>query len=482
MTRLIATVLCLLLVLYLFRNSKSGQSKVSNAIWIPSFWIFIAASRNIAQWLHYSPESQGDRYLEGNPLDRAILTAVMAIGLVVLIRRSQQVSKILQSNLPIILFFLYCAISALWSDFPDVSIKRWFRALGDVEMALILLTEQDWQAAFRCLVSRLAFIIMPVSVLFIRYYPELGRAYTQTGIPEWTGVGTDKNALGMNCLLFGVGSLFFFVRLFREDSRKNKKSLFAYAIVLCFTLFLLWEAKSATALACFFLASGTMLITEYTDKARNPLFLNFLVLVVILVPFSAMFLGIGSSLVQGLGRDATFTGRTAIWHYAPTMVSNPLVGEGYESFWLGHRLEQMKILLNQGINQAHNGYIEIYLNLGYFGLLLLGFLLLTGYFRIAQAARSRTNLGGLRLAYFIIGVAYNFSEGGFKMMHPVWIILLISIAAIPHAMDHTSPQPKMRIGQQPKPKMARNARSKPEADVLITKFGFPCSAPGSART
>jgi len=61
----------------------------------------------------------------------------------------------------------------------------------------------------------------------------------------------------------------------------------------------------------------------------------------------------------------------------------------------------------------------VYLNLGWLGVILLATLLVTGYRRTVAAARGQTRAGSLRLAYFVVAVAYNFSEGGFKMMNPV---------------------------------------------------------------
>ena len=59
--------------------------------------------------------------------------------------------------------------------------------------------------------------------------------------------------------------------------------------------------------------------------------------------------------------------------------TNPLLGTGYESFWLGSRLQFVWDATEQGILQAHNGYLEIYINLGWVGVILLGGLIVTGY-------------------------------------------------------------------------------------------------------
>ena len=66
------------------------------------------------------------------------------------------------------------------------------------------------------------------------------------------------------------------------------------------------------------------------------------------------------------------------------MHTNPLVGTGYESFWLGPRLKDVWAQTGAGINEAHNGYLEVYLNQGLIGLVLLGGFLIASYRTICR--------------------------------------------------------------------------------------------------
>lgn len=439
MIPLIAAILCALVIWQLFRLNREREVQTSKALWIPTFWLFIAASRNVSAWLHYS-SGGGSQYLEGSPLDRAVLSAALALGVIVLLGRTQRVGMLLRSNLPILLYFLYCGISVLWSDFPDVSFKRWFRALGDVVMVLIVLTDPNWPVALRRFLARVGNVVVPLSIVFIRYFPQLGRSYTTGGVGTWTGVGTDKNALGMISMAFGLASIFRFLQLYRE--RKNARRtgpLIAQGAMIVMTSYLLYEAHSATALACFFLAGIPMVLTFLFQWARRPAIVHVMVFGALGVACSALFLDIGSGMVETMGRDMTLTGRTNIWHFALTLVRNPLFGSGFESFWVGPRLAEMERLIHQTVNQAHNGYIEVFLNLGWVGVALLSVLLITAYARIAAALRWGAPAASLRLAYFIVAVAYNFTEASFKMMGLVWIALLLMIMAPQASLQGYSP-------------------------------------------
>jgi exopolysaccharide production protein ExoQ len=452
MVGLIAAVLCLFLIWQLFRLSWESGVRTSKALWIPTFWLFIAASRNVSAWLQYGDPSAGDQYLEGSPLDRAVLTAVLALGVIVLLGRLRRTGTVLRSSIPILLYFGYCGISVAWSDFPDISSKRWFRALGDVVMVLIVLTDPEWVVAFRRLISRVGFVLLPLSILFIRYFPNLGRVYTRGGSPTWTGAATDKNALGMLALLCGLAYLFRFLELYRAREQKRQTgALIAQGTVFAMSLYLLLEAHSATAFSCFFLAGIPMVLTYLYAWARKPATVNLMVVGGVGIACAALFFNVGSGMLEQLGRDSTLTGRTAIWYNALGMVRSPLFGTGFESFWLGPRLAQMKVLIDQGVNQAHNGYVEIYLNLGWVGVSLMLLIIITRYFRIVTAVRQMAPLAGVRLAYFIVAVVYNFTEAGFKMMHPVWIAFLLAVMMLPEApaVEEQPPIPLIRTERFP---------------------------------
>src|SRR5207249_3224640 len=144
----VATIVYLLGILGLFALDRRSRAGTSRALWIPVAWLAIASSRMLGEWLAIwgltSGEASGtsaDRLLDGSPLDRMLLTGLLALALFVLVRRGQRLRKLLQGNVPILLFLLYCGVSTLWSDYTEVSFKRWIKALGDMAMVLIVLTD-----------------------------------------------------------------------------------------------------------------------------------------------------------------------------------------------------------------------------------------------------------------------------------------------------------------------------------------------------
>src|SRR5207244_7297359 len=111
----------------------------------------------------------------------------------------------------------------------------------------------------------------------------------------------------------------------------------------CFAMavWLILQADSATALAAWILASGVMVLVSRPALARRPVFVHLLVAVTLFIPLFALFLNTGAGLTEYMGRDSTLTGRTDLWRLVLGMTADPFVGTGFESFWLGDRLDKM---------------------------------------------------------------------------------------------------------------------------------------------
>jgi O-antigen ligase len=139
--------------------------------------------------------------------------------------------------------------------------------------------------------------------------------------------------------------------------------------------------------------------------------------------------GINGALAGLVGRNSTFTGRTDLWTILLGMHTNLLLGTGYESFWLGPRLQVIwgKFAV---VNEAHNGYLEIYLNLGLIGLFLLCGFLIASYRTICKRLASPSSFGSLSLALWTVLLFYNMTEAAFKGSQLMWITFLLGAISV----------------------------------------------------
>src|SRR6185436_3023905 len=111
--------------------------RTSPALWLPIAWLILGGSRSISEWMGVGVAiSAPSQYLDGSPLDRAVVTALLVLGLVTLASRAGRTAEILGRNPVLLMFVIYCAASAVWSDFPFVTFKRWTKLVGNVTMVL----------------------------------------------------------------------------------------------------------------------------------------------------------------------------------------------------------------------------------------------------------------------------------------------------------------------------------------------------------
>ena len=419
----------------LFFLDRDAEVRTSKGLWVPVIWMMIVSSRSVSQWLN--PNEGGDlpeRFTEGHPLDASIYGLLILAGLLVLNYRSRKVEKFLRENVVILLFFGYCAVSVLWSGFPVVAFKREIKGIGTLVMALVVLTDPNPMAAMKRFFSRTAFVLLPLSVLFILFYPSLGTYFdAHNKLTYYFGVTTQKNSLGLTCMVCGLASLWSFLNAYEDRSmRYRKRHMIAHGAVLAIAAWLLKTCDSITSVSCLAIAGGVMYVTTRRWIARRPRNIHILVGSAVILAVFALFMDSSGLLLRLLGRNATLTGRTEIWEAVLSFNINPLVGTGYESYWLGDRIQKVaEIIGYTGVAEAHNGYLELYLNLGWLGIAMLGMLLLSGYRNALAALHSDPVAGRLRIAFFTAGVIFSLSEAGFQMMSPIWIAFLLQIVAVP---------------------------------------------------
>jgi exopolysaccharide production protein ExoQ len=460
----LATVVYLVLILGLFWLDRERQLRVSAALWITTLWLLINGSRPVSIWLDPSLAVVNDS-LEGSPTDAAVYGTLLAAALAVLFWRRQRTAKFLRANLPILLFFAYCAISVLWSDYSFIAFKRWIKSLADLAVVLVVVTELNPTAAIQRVLSRIAFILLPLSVLFIKYYPAIGRGYNPwTWQPTYGGVTLFKNLLGETCLIAGLGSVWSLMVASQEREGADRlRHIAPHAIMTAMAIYLFITADSMTAFAAFIFGGTLILLANLKLVRRKPATVHLLVAGVIVLSLCAIFLP-GTDLVGSLGRDTTLTGRTAIWSAATSVAHNPVLGTGFESFWSGDRQHEIWRLINEpGIQEAHNGYLEVYLNLGWVGLILLAALIASGYRNVIAAWRQDRKMGSLRLGFFVSGLVFCFTEAGFRMMAVMWTIFLFSIIAVPPAKSR-----KRQLANEEQTRSTTTNSSTAYEDVLET--------------
>jgi exopolysaccharide production protein ExoQ len=416
--RVIAAACCVGLIGYLFWRDvrKPDRDSIS---WVPFVWMFIAGSRFVSRWLNLqAPADVVDAYAEGSPIDRSVFLVLIIWGAIVLARRNISWGRLLASNKWLAAYILYCLVSMAWSNEPVIVGKRWVKDLGNPIVALVMLTETKPYEAIVVTLRRLAFAWLPLSILFIRYYPEFGRTYTSTGAVTFSGVADQKNTLGLSCLLVGVGCAW---RILLKRESVDRYDLLIGGLLA----WLLYLSNSKTSLACLVIAIAILAYAARPASSKRPTRLMTVAVasVVLYMAGDAMF-DLRNYVLNVLNRDPTLTNRTDVWDYLLSLGSNPIVGTGFMSFWTGDRMRSVWKEFGTPINQAHSGYLEQYLNLGYIG---LGFLCAITFSALASVRR-QLNVdyasGVLRFCILVLALLYNYTEASFYGTNNMWVLFL----------------------------------------------------------
>jgi exopolysaccharide production protein ExoQ len=241
----------------------------------------------------------------------------------------------------------------------------------------------------------------------------------------FTGVSFQKNGLGELCLIFGIyfcWNLFF---SYREGNESDRRLHFIMNITfLSMIAWLMYMANSSTALACLFAAICLFLVGRLPSMTQKPRrILLFCVTCIILYGIMEMVFDVKGTLISMLGRKPDLTSRVPMWEGLIAMDENPLAGYGWESFWLGERL---RIAVERwGMRNAHNGYLELYLNLGLIGLALLFVWILCGLRNVSRHLAIDYPAALLRLSFILVVVLFSWTEISFFGPSNMLVLLVL---------------------------------------------------------
>ena len=129
-------------------------------------------------------------------------------------------------------------------------------------------------------------------------------------------------------------------------------------------------AASLVLIGCIALL-GSVLRRLRSDRQRIVVF-SFAGILVVVAGMALLF-DVGL-LAGAFGRDVTFTGRTTIWRAAARSIGQrPLTGHGFGGVWdeLGPTSTSVMRAVGARVYHAHNGFLDVTLQTGVIGLVLL---------------------------------------------------------------------------------------------------------------
>jgi exopolysaccharide production protein ExoQ len=349
--------------------------------------------------------------------------AANGLILVLLLRRPRLLMRALLTLPCLALLGALAVASTAWSIAPMLTLRRSlpFALAGIFGLWFATRFPPRRQRA----ILRATFLALALAtIVIVAFAPGIGLDHSPGHAADWQGVFTQKNACG-RIMVLASAVVLFGERL--TALRTLTLALFVFVLVMSgsrgawiveIALLLLWlalsagrrtgsRARTALAITAPFVAAACAALTP-----------------VLYARFSGIF-----------GRDLTLSGRTAIWaQVAPFIARRPLAGYGFDAFWRGLAGPSLQIsaAVHFVVEHAHNGFLEILLELGVLGLALF----LLSWIRAAIRLWPLWRRGliaeiAFPLAFLVLIVLYDLDENTLLIYNGIfWPLYATVIASI----------------------------------------------------
>jgi len=320
----------------------------------------------------------------------------------------------------------FAIASAAWSLDPLLTLRR------SIPFALAglfgLWFAARYSPARQLAILRLAMIALALATIaLVLFAPALGLDHTPGHASDWQGVFTQKNACGRIMVLATALILFAPKPSLARPSRLTAIALFAFVLIMSGSRGA-WVIEAALLLLWLLLALAR--------RAGQ----RFRVVLALAAPLASIALGATFTfrvhdLAPLLGRDPTLTGRTAIWSQVARFIAlRPVSGYGYDAFWRGMQGPSFQVAaaVHFVVAHAHNGFLEIALELGSAGLLLFLLSWLRGWAKLWPLwQRGAIDRIAWPLALLILIALYDLDENTLLIYNGLfWILYVAALTSI----------------------------------------------------
>lgn len=342
--------------------------------------------------------------------------------------------------------------SKYWSIDPSMTGRRVIAMIISGSFAMYLGTTFHGHCLPR-LLTHCAFIMGLLSILMVFAVPSIG-VHQDVNAGMWRGIWYEKNQMGMVMAAGGTAAAAWAA----SEDRRWKTPLLT--ILLCFLLVL--AARSKTSLLCIMLGVG-MVGALWTLKRGGPALAVAAVWMGVVGGAAGWWLWTYESaeILAALGKDPSLTGRTGIWDALFVKIAErPWTGYGYNAFWGLDSEPALWVRYQTGwvVPSAHNGWIDLLVQLGWPGAILVGTIMTSSYvMTLLRLPTAGLREGFWGIAYLSVYVLLTFSESVLLSAQSLpWTLCLAILARAVYPeppFDRVTLAPKRRGAYQSGPRI-----------------------------
>ena len=299
-----------------------------------------------------------------------LLALLYVISFLSLWGKQDEVFAIIRREKFLSMLMIWALFSVFWSSQGIVSLKRWIGFFGEIIICLAALVHFRWSEVALRYFKAVLCLYLPLTILSVLFIHEA----VQWEFPAWRGLEITKNNLGQVAVFSTV--ILFSVIGFHTEVKHNT----LHYILLGCALACLIGARSTTSMLIALFLLALFLTQKAGVVLKHKLVVRFYIvallatsgaIVTIVYVFSPELIG---SFFGFFGKDLTFTGRVDLWAAILQMTEGrSLFGWGIGGFWIMDA-SHLAPVFEQFVwmpNQAHQGYIDVYNQLGVVGISLL---------------------------------------------------------------------------------------------------------------
>ncbi len=388
----------------------------------------------LALWFSLLPVGAGPQgATEGSGVRQLVLVVLFLAASLVIVRFPDR-WRLVREGIPasFALLLLYVALSAVWSPDPWVSVKRVVQIIGVTVLAAAVLVGGNGHNRLHRLVPPVLWVGMAMALAFTALFSKY--AFSELGYRAFMAT---KNNFGQFAVLCALIPL---VLLALEPTAK--RWLWLPLVALGFVgLVISRSATSAVALA----SVGVMYAVALLFRKLHWSWIAVLLVLAMAALTTAFAVGVAqgfpssdrllSALLSPTGRDVSLSGRTYLWELmVQEAMRHPWFGTGYGGFWLGLEGQsgQIAYQVRWGYpGQAHNGYLDLFNELGLVGCLIVFIFILQHSGNILKLLRKDRTLGNFHLALFVLLLVLNIAEATFlRTTHLWWLVFVASVVEV----------------------------------------------------
>lgn len=389
--------------------------------------IFVVTSL-ICFWAAFIPFLSNQREITFDPADgdsfqQFIFLCIYSVTIILLFIQLRQVKSYLFANKTLWLLFLFTVLSVFWSDRFDIAIRRVIALFGTTLFGIYFAACFSSEKQIKLLIYTLC-ILMVSSIIFAILLPDYG-LMEHNYDRSWQGVFPHKNLLGRAMVIY--------VMLLVMYDKINHLPRWFKWINISFSLAIIVLSNSAGALLLLIIIVSVYYFyktlplnyksTQFIRLAMIPLLIGVSPVILLNLDFTLSF----------FNKDTTLTGRTNIWIAVIEMIGErPWFGYGYSNFWLGFSGPSINVWLATNWPNvpphAHNGFLDLLLDLGIIGLILYLLNFAIAYVRtMRHFIVTNTSESLWPLIYLTLIMVINQTESAILKTNSIYWLLYVAV-------------------------------------------------------